>query len=463
MAATLLTILFALPTAGPDVVAVCPDEYREALGPWLEHRTQQGYRIAVVSDVSTADQIRAQIRAHAAEGSLRHVVLVGDAPAVAGPAAEPCPRHIPVHYAKAEVNVLWGSEPHIATDNWYADLDDDQIPDVAIGRLTADTPVELTQIVDKTLAYERSAGFGTWRRRMNFVAGVGGFGPLADLVIESSVRFILSQRIPAAYAVTMTYGNWRSPYCPDPRLFRSTTLQRLSEGCLFWVYVGHGLPQSLDRVSVPDGDFPILLAADAEHMDAAGNPPIALMLACYTGAMDAAEDCLAEEMLRAAGGPVAILAGSRVTMPYAMAVMASALLDQSVRRRCPTMGEAVLQAKRTMAEEPEKGDDSRAALDALAAAISPKPTKLAAERREHVLLFNLFGDPMLRLPCPEPVQIGVAGTARPGEEMACTVQVARESSRGGWRILSLDFSVKGSQGSVLNGRATVMLPQEASR
>lgn len=59
-------------------------------------------------------------------------------------------------------------------------------------------------------------------------------------------------------------------------------------------------------------------------------------------------------------------------------------------------------------------------------------------------------------------EVDFLGTARTGEELACTVKVARESSRGGWRILSLDFDVNGSRGPVLKGRTTVMLPQEAS-
>lgn len=425
MTITLLALVLTSPAAGPDVVVVCPREFVEPLRPWVEHRSAQGHRVAIVPGASTAGEIRDLIREHAKEGQLRYVVLVGDAPAVAGPGSTPSPRRVAVPYVEAEVNILWGSEPLIAADNWYADLNDDQIPDVAIGRLTADTPDDLAVIVRKTLAYERSSGFGAWRRRMNFVAGVGGFGMLADLVLESSVRFFLTRQIPAGYAVTMTYGNWRSPFCPDPRLFQNTALQRLSEGCLFWVYLGHGLPQSLDRIAVPDGDFPILSVADAGRMEAAGMPPIALMLACYTGAMDAVEDCLAEEMLRAGGGPVAVLAGSRVTMPYAMAVMASALLNQCVDRKCATLGEAILRAKQAMVKEPEPGDELRPVLDTLASAISPMPRKLAAERAEHLALFNLFGDPLLRLPCPEAVHIEVAGSAKTGDVLkiagACPV------------------------------------------
>ena len=127
---------------GPDTVIVCPAEFREALRPWLDYRAGQGHSFAMVANTETSDGIRRRIREVAEGGDLRFVLLVGDADAD----AEQRRRCVPVHRAKAEVNVLWGSEPHIAADNWYADLDDDRTPDLAVGRLTADSPDELRRI-----------------------------------------------------------------------------------------------------------------------------------------------------------------------------------------------------------------------------------------------------------------------------------------------------------------------------
>ena len=418
MSAALFALLLALPQAAADTVVVCPDAFREALGPWLEYRTQQGHDLAMVSSAGTADQIRGRIRDVAKGGQLRFVVLVGDAEL--GCEFDPVlrARCVPVHRAKAEVNVLWGSELHIATDNWYADLDGDsggdRTPELAVGRLTADSPAELRQIVAKILAYERSTDFGPWRRRLNFVAGIGGLGPWTDMVIESSARYFLTRGIPAGYRLSMTYGSWRSPYCPDPRLFHLTTLRRLNEGSWFWVYIGHGHPFSLDRVRVPGGHYHILATPDVPKLKCERGAPIALFLACYAGAFDANEDCLAEQMLRRPDGPVAALAGSRMGMPYAMAVLATGFMDQCFEHRCPTLGEAVLRAKQDMMKEPAEGDRKRAMLDALAAVVSPNSQKLAAERAEHLLLFNLIGDPLLRLRHPQPVVLQTPATAVAG-------------------------------------------------
>ena len=145
---------------------------------------------------------------------------------------------LPTYKAKAKINLRWGSEPEIATDNWYADLDDDAVPDLAVGRLTADTKEELSLIVDKILAYERTDDAGPWRRRINLVAAAGRFGPLVDTAVETVTKKFLTNGIPPGYATTVTYGSWPSAYCPDPRNFHRISLGRLNEGCLFWVYVG---------------------------------------------------------------------------------------------------------------------------------------------------------------------------------------------------------------------------------
>lgn len=421
MSAALLLLLLAaspLPSgsavdqgveAAPDTVVVCPESFREALKPWVEYRNAQGHRLKVVSNLGTAAEVRSRVRDAAQGGRLRFVVLVGHAKPdmlVNTTVRERC---VPVHYAKARVNVMWGSEPTLATDNWYAQSDehgdDSPRPDYAVGRLTADSPAELRQMIGKIMNYERSVDFGPWRRQLNFVAGVGGFGAMADMVLESSAQYFLTQSIPANYHVSMTYGSWQSPFCPDPRRFHLTTLERLNEGSLFWVYIGHGYHLGLDRVQVPGSQYPILDVNDADQLRCGHGRPIAMFLACYTGAIDARQDCLAEVLLRTPGGPVAVFAGSRVTMPYAMTVMATGLTDELFRNRCETLGEAILRAKQNMLKEPAKGDQRRAMLDTIAAAISPMPNQLAAERAEHVLLFNLIGDPLLRLRHPKQIEL----------------------------------------------------------
>ena len=53
---------------------------------------------------------------------------------------------------------------------------------------------------------------------------------------------------------------------------------------------------------------------------------------------------------------------------------------------------------------------------------------------------------------------------KPGQDLTCSARLARESKRGGWRILVLEFSVGPQDSVVLKGRTTVMVPlEEGSR
>lgn len=431
--ATLLLCLAA--DAQPaDTVVVCPQEFVAALDPLLAYRHAQGHRFLYVPNTWSEDEIRAAIRRTAKNGKLKAVLLVGDADPAAADDPAIRARCVPAHRVPAKINVKYGSEPEIATDNWYADLDDDELPDLTIGRIPADSPKELAGIVAKILAYETKTDFGPWRQRVNLVAGVGGFGPVVDSVVEMSTKKLLTEGIPSGYTTNMTFGNWRSPFCPDPRRFHEMALARHNEGCLFWVYIGHGHPTGLDQVEVPGGRFHIMNCDDCGKLNGENGSPIAIMLACYTAAYDRPKDCLAEEMLRSPGGPVAVLGGSRVTMPYAMAVMGAEMLDEYFTQEPATLGEVVLHAKRRMVapvnEKEALKHANRLILDGLAGVMSPNKDQLAEERHEHLHLFNLLGDPNLKLIYPQNLKLEIAGEALAG----ATLRV-KTSSRFSGRAL----------------------------
>ncbi len=411
-----------------DTVVVCPREFTAALDPLLAHRYKQGHRMVYLPSTLTKEEIRAGIRKAAVQGKLQYILLVGDARAAGPGGSVSLSRVVPTHLAKAKVNVQFGSEPEIANDNWYADLDDDSVPDVAIGRLTADSPADLTVMIRKILAYESQFDQGVWRRDIHFVAGVGNFGGLIDPVIESSTKNLLSSGIPAGFNTSMTYASWRSPYCPDPRAFQSSVIEKHNAGCLFWVYLGHGARNELDQMAVPGARFPILRTADCSKLKSASGLPIAVLLACYTGAFDQPEDCLAEEMLRAPQGPVAVIGGSRVTMPYGMAVLGTEFLQTYFEDRPATLGAAILEAKRKAMRPLDPSDEkntknvSRQLIEGVASAISPTSSQLDEERREHLLLMNLLGDPMLRLNHPDAIQLKAPAKATAGIPLEITLE-----------------------------------------
>jgi hypothetical protein len=469
MRATIAWTLFALaplvaaPVEAADVLVVCPAAFRAALAPWESYRQQQGHQLQVIEPPATAAELRTAIRHVASENQLRFVVLVGDVRHAASDTAV-----VPTGYTKAQVNVRWGSEPTIATDGLYADLDDDRIPDVAVGRIPAHTPGELSAVVQKILGYERQADEGMWRRRVNLVAGVGGFGAMTDALVEAVGRSVIGQTIPASYEVTPTFASPTNPASPPPDQFTSHVCEQLSAGSLAWVYLGHGLPTELDSIHTSAGDRPILSTGDVPQLHCGANAPLAVLIACYTGALDARQQCLAERLALHRQGPVAVIAATRVTMPYGNAVFGCELLRACFNDHPATLGELWKSAQvRTLAGAPD--DSLRKSLDALAAGLSPTPVDLAAERREHVLMYQLFGDPLLRLQYPHELILAAPSEGESGRPLTvsgkselageCTVELLSDPGSAGNSIASTVATTLVESGPF---QVTLQLPPDAA-
>jgi hypothetical protein len=404
----LLSLLALTPPSAPDTLVVCPAEFRRALVEWEAFRRGQGHEIQIVPPSATAERLQSTIRNVSKSGQLKFVVLIGDVP-VRDPETRaqqngqqtraPQKTTIPTNYLTAKVNVRFGSEPRIASDIPYADLDSDGVPDLAIGRIPVDSPEELTTILRKTIAYERQAEHGDWERRLNFASGKGGFGAVTDAIIEAAARQVIQQNIPAEYETKHIFPGAVDGGGRVLANFAVSARQQLSEGSLAWVYLGHGRSSELDRVRTPAGSESILSVGDVPTLRCGGHSPLAVLVACSTGAMDAPRDCLAEELLKANEGPVAVIAATRITMPYGNTVLGCELLRACFRDQPEHLGDTLRLAERKTLV-PASDDQLRASLDSMATGISPPPVDLVSERREHVLMYHLFGDPLLHLRYP---------------------------------------------------------------
>jgi hypothetical protein len=199
------------------------------------------------------------------------------------------------------------------------------------------------------------------------------------------------------------------------------------------------------------------------------------MLACYTGAIDASEDSLAEEMLLCEGGPIAVFAGSRVTMPYGNVTAAVGLIDAVFEQKLPRLGDAWLSALIEMHRENDASrSTSRVMIDALASVVSPAGSSLVGERREHMRLYNLIGDPTLRLHHPQPIGLQVAA----GHDAGQPIELTLKSPIAGLLKLSFDrplgavtsgdpneTTVASVTSSVLAGQVStpkIVLPEDVS-
>ena len=422
------------PTITFDTLVVCPTQWHATLEPWLQYRTNQGYRIGLVESPQNPEQLKELLRQQYETG-LRFVLLVGDVPTM----LDLNSTGLPTQQIESQVSHRFGGPLRVASDHWYADLDDDGAPELAIGRWSVHNPDQLSVLIDKTIRFETDPDLEFAKRRIEFVAGVGGFGALEDKVIESTATRMLSELIPGKFSVGMTHASWRSVYCPGPDQYCDKVFASLNRGALFWVYMGHGSWNSLDSAHFPDRVVPTITTSNSEQLSGSTSP-IAILLACSTGQFDRRQDCLAESMLRAPHGPVSVIAGTGVTAPYGLANFGLELLTLHGEESCLEVGTWFQQAKRRMVlaarerlsarVEQEREDapaiatptddspgssllteiisqdndakpnkiDYRQVLHQFAWLLSPTSDMLEQEILEHADMMTYFGDPLLRFP-----------------------------------------------------------------
>ncbi|MEL7497562.1 MAG: C25 family cysteine peptidase [Planctomycetota bacterium] len=413
-----------------DTLVICPDAFRSELKRWVDYRKGQGFKVQVEKPGRSALEVRKQILEVAKRHELTHIVLIGDS----GDRQTDAAVKVPTDYVMARDKFTRRHSPEIATDNRYADFDDDGIPDVSIGRIPVDSAAELKDFVDRVINYEQKGLPVESLRRISFVAGVGGFGKLIDGVIEETTKQIITDLMPGQIETTMTYGSWTSPYCPDPRKFSQCTIDRFNEGCLFWVYIGHGGAQALDWVYMPDQFHEILDCKSACNLCSNQGSPIAIFLACFTNAADGEEDCLAEIMLKQKCGPVASIGGTRVTKPAAMGLLALGMMHDYFHNDTKTIGEIFLNAKRSMVRGDESFKEYRDMIEGLAKSFSPGGS-FKIEKMEHAQLLHLLGDPLLSIPRPQKITFGTTPKPQAGE----TITISGKSPSEGTMVLELAY------------------------
>lgn len=292
----------------------------------------------------------------------------------------------------------------VPTDNFYADIakDDDTLPEIAVGRIPARSVEQATLAFSKVKAYE-AAKQGEWLRRLTFFAGEGRFGEQIDKMLEGLFVRFAEETIDQAYAVRMTYANINSPYAYVPSKFSDKVIEEANAGALLLCYLGHGAHDRLDNMYVEAGGkrirYPILTSEDVNKFNIPdGKLPVMMIIACETGRMDHSDGSLAEKVCFTEKAPVAVIASSRDSHPYSNTLLQKAVTHEMTDTRAATLGQAFLDGKRELilAEDADRGK-----LEMMAFFVIPKKADRDELNRSHLALYNLTGDPGLRIQYPQ--------------------------------------------------------------
>ena len=265
------------------------------------------------------------------------------------------------------------------SDNAYADVDGDDVPEIAVGRIPVRSDADGMVVLDKVRVHESAYEAGPWNRLLSLYAGEGDFGPEVDPVIEWAMQMVL-QAVPYDFDVSFAYDNPASPYDYAP--FGSKVLEFLNDGAILTAYMGHG-----------GGELDV---GGIEGIRVEHRYPMLAFFACGTGDYVGLGDSDPEWLLKRPGAPMAFLVSQNASHPYGNIVLSRELFAAVFEGRPATFGEAVRLMKwRTVHQD----DEFRRTVDAAALALL-SPEEMEEIRRSHLYIYNLLGDPALAMRFP---------------------------------------------------------------
>jgi hypothetical protein len=217
------------------------------------------------------------------------------------------------------------AEIEAASDDWLADFDGDDVPELAVGRLPARTPEVARAIVAKIVAYERASAPNPTALVVSDTIDGANFDLYSDQIAAA---------LPASYTTTRV-----SRAALGDAEARARTLSALESGPGVVHYAGHG------SVDIWRGG--LFSVSDALGLANAPRFPIVTISNCLNNYFhDPLLASLGESLVDASGGgAVAVWGSSGITTTGGQQVMTLELYRQLFGAGHPTIGDAARQAK----------------------------------------------------------------------------------------------------------------------
>ncbi len=337
-----------------DYIAIVHRSLWDAVQPLLDRRAAQGLRVAKVDVQDIYDEINdglvdpeairtflSHAYANWNEGGdpPRYVLLVGDGHYdFKGVSGTTLPNLIPPYLIHVDP---WIGET--AADNRYVSVDghDDYLPDMAIGRIPARNPADVTAVVNKIPAYEDplQAPDGDWQSKVVFVAdnyadSAGNFHALSD-----EVR---TNWLPPGYTTPRIYYRLDSSLDTGDEM-RAAIKQAFNDRAVYLQWFGHA---SRFRWG---GSVSMFNIFDPPNLAPNTQIPLTAHYACWTGYfinLYSNWQSLGEQLVLEPGrGSVADFAPSGLHIGSALLNLNRGLVLSLFRDRIREAGDAATQAK----------------------------------------------------------------------------------------------------------------------
>ena len=262
-----------------DILVICTDRDEDAIQPYIEWKKEKGYNVSM-EVVATGTNVKTLIQdAYNANNDLLYVQLVGDWADIKSDAASGSPM-----------------DPQLGCV-----VGNDEVVDITVGRISSNSPSDVTVQVNKIINYEKNpeAGGGWY----NAAIGIGSDqGPGDDGEIDKDhIQNIYDNKLDP-----FTYETYSPIYDPSASISMVTTA--VENGASIINYCGHGSPTSWGTTGFSNNNVASLTNGDML--------PIIFSVACNNGNFQDPGDCFAEAWLKKQNGGAIMFLGATISQPW---------------------------------------------------------------------------------------------------------------------------------------------------
>ena len=344
-------------TAGADYIIITHRTFTDALAPLVALRQGEGLSVKVVNIEDVYDEYNFGNRSPRALRDFfqsafetwvtkpHFALFVGDASydprdyscqfsALTSPSSNPNSKC----YGQTDfIPTKFYDSPYIetATDDYFVDFDEDSIPSLALGRLPVRTLAEAQTIINKIVTYDQNGTPGSAARGYVSIADRPGSDGYSFKQDADAVAQVFSAEVPKQMFVRPFDDS-------QTAAARASILEAVNGGATLVNYIGHGTANRWTGAG-------LLTNTDAPNLTNANRLSIFVMMTCFNGYFinpDPTNFSLAEALLKAPNGAIAVWASSGETIPTGQHLMNKNFYQSIIGNQAVTIGEATLRAKR---------------------------------------------------------------------------------------------------------------------
>ncbi len=371
----------------PLWVLLSAPDLRQSLEKLATQRQAEHFRVVTLDSALAADGAKAAAAIESAAAGVDgpvYVLLAGTADANA-----------PAGVRLPALRGTQGRMKALFTDHGYSLANGGEMPRAAVGRLPARNADEAQQRVEKILAFGKSGGAEEWRQRITALIGhPGGNSPLEKTFAAGYVNTAVGARISSLHprwTARVTADVPGSPWLLEKANLEPEFLRHAGEGSLLFLYMGHSDPGALysDGVS--------LLSTKSWRQARFPHGGLFFSCGCYGLAPQSGKsEGYGFTGMRNPAGPAAFIGAVDLSYSAAGQLAFDGLLNLLQKEAPPALlAEWWLAAMQGLASG--KIDAASFALLDMADG-SGGAVPLEAQRREHLEMWQLLGDPAMRLP-----------------------------------------------------------------